>query len=166
MLNPRFIIVHHTATTQAQLQGTLNTLLGKNKSQVSVHFLVDQLWDAYKLSDPSYITWHAWVSQWGKLQDLNKYALGIEVIWPEGDEGFTEEQKKTVKMLIEHLQAVFNIPNISVLKHADITWAGSKFQKLWDWKSPSRKTDISRSFLLPWASWSDYQSSLHPKVYQ
>lgn len=95
---------------------------------------------------------------------MNHYSIGIEVIGPLSNGGFTREQQATVKKLIQHLMGVFNIPKENVLKHADITWAGSKDKKLWNWKSKSRKVDIARTFVDNYnGSWGDFQKSLISK---
>lgn len=61
------------------------------------------------------------------------------------DGGFTKEQKETVRALVGHLMAVFNIPAENVLRHRDI--------------APKRKTDVADSF---WkiSSWDEYQKTL------
>jgi len=145
-MNPRYIILHHTGTGKNTLKGNLNALLGKTTRQVSAHFLVDYNGDAYKLSEPTFITWHAGVSSWGKLKNMNSYSLGIEVI---GINEFSDAQRKTVKDLVQHLMAAYNIPKENVLRHADI--------------APKRKTDISLNFF-PSNDFNTWVDSLYPKL--
>lgn len=96
---------------------------------------------------------------------MNQYSIGIEVIGPLKDEGFTRAQKIVARRFIEHLMAEYKIPAKNVLKHADLTWSGSSSMKLWDWKSPSRKVDIARSFVdFDNNSWGDFQKALTPKL--
>lgn len=77
---------------------------------------------------------------------MNRHALGIEIIGPLKDGGFTRAQLVTVTRLVEHLMAVYKVPKENVLRHADFTWDGSKEKKLWDGKSRSRKVDVASTF--------------------
>jgi len=92
---------------------------------------------------------------------MNAYSLGIEIIGPE----FTDAQRATVRALIQHLMATFKIPGANVLRHTDLTNAGSVKKILWDGKIPSRKVDVSEKF---WKinrnTWKEYQDSLVPKA--
>lgn len=139
----KYILLHHTATGEGTINGVLNTL---TKGSVSCHFVVDTNGDAYKIGSPDDILWHAGQSQWGSDIMLNQYALGIEIIGPLANGGFTRAQLVTVTRLVEHLMAVFNIPKENVIKHADITWVGSPSMQLWDGHSPARKVDVAASF--------------------
>lgn len=127
-----YIILHHTATKEWSIKGVINTLTGINWSQVSAHFLIDTNGDAYKIGDPKDILWHAWVSSWWKLKDMNNYSIGIEVIGPLSDWWFTKEQKIMTKRLVQHLMWAFKIPMEHVLRHRDI--------------APKRKVDIADTF--------------------
>lgn len=139
-----YIIVHHTATKEGTIKGVLDGLY-RRPDYASCHFVVDVNGDAYKIGDPKDILWHTGVSEWKWKTDLNKYSLGIEIIGPMTDGGFTKEQKETVRALVGHLMAVFNIPAENVLRHRDI--------------APKRKTDVADSF---WkiSSWDEYQKTL------
>lgn len=142
----QFIILHHTATGEGTIKGVLNQLT----NVLSCHFVVDTNGDAYKIGSPDDILWHAGESSWGKLTDMNRYSLGIEVIGPLKDGGFTDAQRKTVRALVQHLMAVFNIPSSNVLRHRDI--------------APKRKTDIADSFWkIDRTEFKQYQDSLTPK---
>ena len=155
-----YVIVHHTGTVQGTLWGNLKVLLGHTRNPVSCHFLVDGDGSAYKLADPKLVTWHAWSSRWGSINWLNFHSLGIEIIGPD----FTHAQRVTVRKLIQHLMAVFNIPKANVLRHADLTHAGSAKKILWDWVSKSRKIDVADSFWkIDRTTWFEYQNSLVPK---
>lgn len=60
---------------------------------------------------------------------MNRFSIGIEVIGPLPNVGFTQEQRFAVRRLCEHLMKVFNIPKERVIRHKDI--------------APGRKTDIA-----------------------
>lgn len=145
----QYIILHHTGTKEWTIKGVLDWL-NKRPDYASCHFVVDTNGDAYKIGDPKDILWHAWKSKWGKLTDMNKYSVGIEVIWPLSDWWFTSEQKLTVRKLIQHLMAVLNIPMTNVLRHKDI--------------APWRKVDIADTFWnKEYISWNQYCWTLKAK---
>lgn len=157
----QFIIVHHTGTQDGTIKGVLSTL---TTGRVSCHFVVDTNGDAYKIGDPKQILWHAGVSEWNGLKNMNSYSMGIEIIGPTVGQ-FTDAQRKTVRALIQHLMAAFNIPGKNVLRHADLTNAGSAKGILWDGKSKSRKTDVADTFWkINRTTWKEYQDSLVPKL--
>lgn len=127
----QYICLHHTWTKEGTIKGVLDGL-NKRADYASCHFIVDVNWDCYKIWSPKDILWHAWVSSWWKLKDMNKYSVWIEVIWPLSNGGFTKEQKIAVRRLIQHLMAVLNVPFTNVLRHKDI--------------APKRKVDIADTF--------------------
>ena len=136
----QFIIIHHTGS------GTYLSnckYLSTGAWIASVQFVVGEEWQAAKIGEPRNIMRHAGESERGTYKSMNQYALGIEVVWPDKDGWFSDKQYTTLVKLVKHLMATFSIPKENVLKHSDITWGGSKEMKLWDGKSPARKTDIS-----------------------
>ncbi len=146
----QYIILHHTGTKEGTIKGVLDGLY-RRADYASCHFVVDVNGDCYKIWDPKDILWHAWQSKWGKLTDMNKYSVWIEVIWPLSDGWFTSEQKLAVRKLIQHLMAVLNIPMTNVLRHKDI--------------APKRKVDIADSFWnKEYISWEQYMGTLKPKA--
>lgn len=161
-----YIILHHTASKEWSINWIINSFTWNTKSNnpVSAHFVIDTNWDAYKIGDPKNILWHAGVSEWNGKKNMNNYSMGIEIIWPLSDGGFTDAQRKTVRDLVQHLMAVFNIPSDRVLRHADLTNAWSAKWILWDGKSRSRKVDVADSFWkIDRTLFSEYQKSLVPK---
>lgn len=153
-----FLVIHHTGTPQGTIAGNIRAL---TVGPVSCHFIVDGDGSAYKIGNPDQILWHAGESEWGNRKGMNAYSLGIEVIGPE----FTDAQRATVRKLIQHLMAVFKIPGANVLRHADLTNAGSAKKILWDGKIPSRKVDVSEKFWkINRTTWKEYQDSLIPKA--
>mgnify|MGYP000999310745 FL=1 len=79
--------------------------------------------EVFKIGSPDDILWHAGESQWGRFVMMNNFALGIEIVGPLSNGGFTDAQRKTVRDLIRHLMATFKIPKENVLRHRDITSA-------------------------------------------
>ena len=142
----QFIIVHDTATNEWSVNWVLKTL---TTWKVSCHYVIDYNWDKYKIWWTEQILWHAGVSEWKWLKDMNRYSIWIEVVWWNWKE-FSYEQRVSVKELIQHLMATFNIPKENVLRHKDI--------------APGRKIDIEDQFWNnKYKSWEEYQNSLVPK---
>lgn len=136
-----FIIQHHTGTKEDTIKGVLDGL-NKRADYASCHFCIDTNGDVYQIGKPTDILWHAGESSWGKLTDMNKYSIGIEIIGPLSDGGFTEAQRKAFKELVLYLSKLYGIPKENVLRHKDI--------------APGRKTDVADSF---WNSqFKDYRS--------
>jgi N-acetylmuramoyl-L-alanine amidase len=162
----KYIITHHTWSWKGTAKWVINWLAYRDDF-ASCHFFIDEFGDAYKFGSPDDILWHAWVSQWGTDKNINTMSLGIEVQWPLGwkwKENFTDAQRKTLRLLIQHLMAVFKIPNKNVLRHADLTWWGSSDRFFWDWVSKSRKIDPSPDlWKIDRTTWKQYQDSLVPK---
>lgn len=127
----QYICLHHTGTKEWTIKGVLDGLY-RRADYASCHFVVDANWDCYKIWDPKDILWHAGVSSWWKLTDMNNHSIGIEVIWPLSDWWFTKEQKIMTKRLVQHLMWAFKIPMEHVLRHRDI--------------APKRKVDIADTF--------------------
>ena len=150
----QYIILHHTwgGTYQSNMK-----YLSESTAQASVHFVVWPNWEAWKIWDPKDILWHTGSSQRWKLVNMNKYSLGIEIVW------FWEyniHQLIRVTDLVEYLMWVYNIPRENVLRHADICqkWDFSKNKELWDGKRASRKVDIWLPFFwdnLHFKKWRD-----------
>lgn len=125
-----YIVLHHTGTGAWTTQGIINAFTGQR--QVSAHLLINELDEIYQFWEFEDILWHAWKSTWDGRTNLNRYSIGIEVIWPLADWGFTDGQIRNTIECVKYLQAKYNIPNERVVRHLDI--------------SPWRKWDIADTF--------------------
>lgn len=152
------VIVHHTATKENTIKGVLAHLT--NSGKASCQYVVDTNGDLYKIGEDKDILWHAGESAWKGKTNLNRYSIGIEIIGPLSDGGFTDAQRATVATLIKELCQKYSIPKENVLRHADLTHAWSSKGILWDGKSASRKVDVAQSFWSKFSSWDEYRSSL------
>lgn len=125
----QYIILHHTATAEGSIKSVLKTL---TVGAVSVQYVVDTNGDVYKIGEDKDILWHAGRSAWWNLTDMNRYSIGIEIVWPLEDGWFTDEQRKSVGKLVVELARKYGIGKGNILRHKDI--------------SPWRKVDIYDSF--------------------
>lgn len=126
-----YIVLHHTGTKEWTTQGVLNGL-NKYQDYASCHYLVSENWDVYKMWNDTDILWHAGTSTWDGKSNMNNYSIGIEIIWPLSNWGFTDEQRESVSQLVKELAETHDIPSKNVIRHLDI--------------SPWRKWDVSDTF--------------------
>ena len=139
--SPQFIILHHTGG------GTFLwnvKYLSEWTAKASVHFVIWPDWETAKIGEPTKdCLRHCGQSVRGSLSWMNKYSLWIEVV---GYGEYNIHQLISLTDLTEYLMYHFNIPKENVLRHCDLTWAGSVNKKLRDGKSKSRKVDIWLDF--------------------
>lgn len=141
------VVLHHTATPPWTTKWNLNVLLWNTPRVVSAHYLVNDLWEIYKLAKDEQITYHAWTSSWKWKTDINKYSIWIEIIWP----WFTDKQIKSVEELTKYLIEKYWISKDNVVRHKDI--------------SPWRKTDVDDTLWNDkFKTFEDYKNYLFNKL--
>lgn len=126
-----YIIHHHTGTKEGTTKGVLDGL-NKRADYASCHYLINELWEVYKMWNDTDILWHAGTSSWAGKTNLNNYSIGIEIIGPLSDGGFTDIQREKFAELVKDLCKIHNIPKENILRHKDI--------------SPGRKVDVADTF--------------------
>jgi len=136
-----YIVLHHTATGEWTIKWVLRQL---TVWPVSCHFVVDTNWDIYKIGQLQDRLWHAGISEWDWKKDMNKYSIGIEIIWPLP--WFTNAQRKSVRELVTSLITDLKLPVNRIIRHKDI--------------APKRKNDVDDSFWNnEYKTFTDYQNS-------
>ena len=144
----KYIIEHHTWSTASS--DAIANYLANNKALVSCHFIVMKDGVVYQIADSRKITWHAWVSEWDGLTDLNKHSIWIEIHSDGYD--FTDEQRLAVRQLNLYLMKEFSIPKENILTHQMI--------------APGRKRDVwSNYWNKNFSSYKEYQDSYDSKEY-
>jgi N-acetylmuramoyl-L-alanine amidase len=147
---PNYVIIHFTA--QDSIQQTLKTFT-LVKPQVSAHYVVAKDGKVFHMLNDYLRAWHAGISKWGSISDMNSCSIGIEID-NNGNEPFTEAQVKSLLALLTQLKKVYNIPTANFIGHQDI--------------APLRKPDPGPFF--PWkllaqkgfGYWSDELLELPP----
>ncbi len=141
-----YICLHHTWSLDWTIKWVLRQL---TVWPVSCHFVVDTNGDIYQIGELTDILWHAGQSSWQGRGDLNRYSVGIEVIWPLP--WFTNAQRKSVRDLVSYLLKELKLTPDKLIRHKDI--------------APGRKTDIDDSFWRDagYASWEEYQNTFIQK---
>lgn len=143
-----FIILHYTETKNLD---QAVKLLTANERRVSCHFLIDTNGNTYNLVCETKRAWHAGVSSWKGLDDINSRSIGIEIVnsGEENNDKFPQIQIDKLIILIRYLCKKFVIPQQNILGHSDI--------------APLRKIDPGRFF--PWKKLHENQIGLWTENY-
>jgi len=133
-IGPDTIILHYTGMESAK--GAEDWLCDP-RSQVSSHYLVYEDGSVVQMVPEKARAWHAGKSFWHGETDLNSRSVGIEIVNPGHDLGYTDFpdiQIDAVISLCRDIMGRWSIPRNRVLAHSDI--------------APSRKIDPGEKF--PW----------------
>jgi N-acetylmuramoyl-L-alanine amidase len=109
---------------------------------VSCHYFVDEAGGIIQLVPEERRAWHAGISSWFGVTDINSCSIGIEIVNPGHDFGypdFPDVQIKAVIALCQDIVKRRKIPAARVLAHSDV--------------APARKNDPGEKF--PWAKLAD-----------
>ena len=129
------VVVHYTgmATAAAALDR-----LRDPAAKVSAHYLIDEGGEVHALVDEGKRAWHAGVSHWRGLTDVNGASIGIELVNPGHEHGyraFPDAQIEALIVLMAAIKERHGITRGNVVGHSDI--------------APTRKRDPGELF--PWA---------------
>jgi len=113
---PNYVIIHHTA--QDSTQQTLNTFT-LARTQVSAHYVIGRDGKIIHMLNDYLRSWHAGVSKWGSISDMNSCSIGIELD-NNGLQPFEDAQIKSLLLLLVQLKKLYNIPTTNFIGHADI----------------------------------------------
>jgi len=105
------------------------------EAKVSAHYVVEENGDVYQLVDESKRAWHAGVSFWRGLRNVNANSIGIEIVNPGHEFGyrkFTDAQYKALIELCGGIKKRHNIADVNIVGHSDI--------------APERKADPGELF--------------------
>jgi len=127
-IKPIYIIMHYDGASNA---ASAIYWMSDPKSKVSAHVHISRDGVVTQLARFNVKCWHAGLSSWAGLKDLNRYSIGIE-LQNRGTEVYTEKQ---INAAIEVCQAIIaHYPIQEILGHSDI--------------APGRKEDPGVQF--PW----------------
>lgn len=132
---PNFVIIHHTAQNSAAQ--TIRTFQLPH-TKVSAHYVIGRDGQVVQMLNDYLRSWHAGLSKWGNVTDMNSISLGIELD-NNGKEPFPDQQIEALLTLLDTLKTKYRIPPANFLGHADI--------------APARKNDPSSFF--PWKKLAD-----------
>jgi N-acetylmuramoyl-L-alanine amidase len=113
---PNYVIIHFTAQdSAAQTLKTFTTV----KTQVSAHYVVGRDGKIYHMLNDYLRAWHAGISKWGSVTDMNSCSIGIELD-NNGNEPFAPAQINSLLSLLTYLKKTYNIPAANFIGHEDI----------------------------------------------
>ena len=130
-----FLILHYTGMPTAC--SALERLCDP-EAKVSTHYLIDEDGTVYRLVEERRRAWHAGVSSWAGIRDINVRSIGVELANPGHDGGlppFPEAQMAALERLAAEILSRHPIQPDRVLGHSDV--------------APERKQDPGERFDWP-----------------
>lgn len=131
------LVLHYTGTRTSQ--EAIDILSGQAGKEVSSHYTIDEDGTVYHHVDESEKAWHAGLSHWRGVENVNASSVGIEIVNPGHEFGyraFPESQMRAVAALSQAIIARHGIAPRNVIGHSDV--------------APSRKEDPGELFDWPW----------------
>lgn len=107
-------------------------------AEVSAHYMVEEDGRIFQLVPDDQRAWHAGLSEWNGITDVNSASIGIEIVNGGHDYGlpdFPDQQINALIPLCKRLISDFDIQPRNIVGHSDI--------------APARKDDPGEKF--PWA---------------
>ena len=120
-------------------------------AKVAAHYMVEEDGRIFRLVAEDKRAWHAGVSYWRGLTDVNSASIGIEIVNGGHDFGlprFPDAQIKAVIALSRDIMRRHKISDFNVVAHSDI--------------APERKQDPGEKF--PWAHLADADVGIWPQL--
>ena len=123
--NTKYIVVH---TSELGLKTTLRVVSqgkrfrsGRRTNGGHTHYVIARNGSTYRILDKKYVADHAGLSMWNGEEDLSNISIGIELV------GYhyapiSEEQYKSVGILIDILQGAYNLDDRAVLTHSQVAY--------------------------------------------
>lgn len=133
---PSILLLHYTGVTTAT---AAIDWLSRPESQVSCHYVVDEDGEIVQMVAEARRAWHAGVSSWGGIDDVNSSSIGIEIQnggHAAGAPAYSGSQMLAVAALGRDIVARHAIAPHRVLAHSDV--------------APGRKIDPGEWFDWAW----------------
>lgn len=115
-LQPSLIVLHYTAMDSA---ASALARLCDATSEVSAHYLITGLGEAFQLVAEDQRAWHAGQGEWHGLDDINSRSIGIELD-NRGNHPFSEPQMASLERLLQDIMKRWHILPSGVIGHSDI----------------------------------------------
>ena len=121
----KYIIVH---TSELGFKSTLRVVSkgkrfrnGRRTNGGHTHYVIARSGRTYRILDKKYVADHAGLSMWNGETDLSKISIGIELV------GYhyapiSKKQYRSLGILIDILQDVYNLDDRAVLTHSQIAY--------------------------------------------
>ena len=134
------VVIHYT---EMQDKGFAIERLCDPKAKVSANYLIGKAGEVVQLVPEDKRAWHAGVSYWRGIKDVNSASIGIELDHPGhkyGYEPFPDAQFEALVPLVARMVKRYDIPRANVVGHSDV--------------APARKIDPGELF--PWDRLAEY----------
>ena len=113
--------------------------------KLSAHYIIDTNGLVTQLIKENKRAWHAGVSRWRNMENLNHYSIGIELSsLSMGQEEYPEQQIRSAISLARQIIRHYQIPPYNIVAHSDI--------------APNRKADPGMAF--PWKTFAQKKVGL------
>lgn len=112
------IVLHHTGSSNEM--GDANWLSQHHVDPVSIHQLILRNGDIVQIVGNNLRAWHAGLSAWGTLEDLNTWSVGVEICNNGTTEPYTPAQLETVAQTVAYNCARFKVPDNYVVTHKQV----------------------------------------------
>ena len=142
-------VIHYT-----EMESAADALarLSDPEAKVSAHYLISREGEVTRLVPEDRRAWHAGLSYWRGIRDVNSASIGIELDHPGHKYGygpFPDAQFEALVPLLARMVQAHGIPRANVVGHSDV--------------APARKIDPGELF--PWERLAEYGLCLPtPKI--
>ena len=127
-------VLHYTGMTDAE---SAIARLRDPEAGVSCHYLIDEDGRVLRMVPEEKRAWHAGISYWRGLSNVNSASIGIEIVNPGHEFGyrpFTPAQMEALLPLLAGIVARHQIPRANVVGHSDVAPARKQDPgELFDW---------------------------------
>ena len=117
---PDMIVIHYTGMETC---AAARARLCDPAAEVSAHYLIDLDGAVEQLVDEARRAWHAGLSEWGGVADVNSRSIGIELV----NQGhgpnyhpFPEPQMAALEALIRDIRTRWNVSPENIVGHEDV----------------------------------------------
>jgi N-acetylmuramoyl-L-alanine amidase len=136
---PSLAVLHYTGMQSGE--AALKRLCDP-AAKVSAHYLVEEDGRVFRLVDEAMRAWHAGVSFWRGIDDINSHSIGIEIVNPGHEFGyraFPAQQMQAVLELCRDIKGRHALAADAFLAHSDIAPLRKEDPgELLDWKMLSQ----------------------------
>lgn len=112
------IVLH--STVEPTTEGTIGIFLSPAR-QVSAHFVVGRDGRIVQMVPIEKRAWHAGVSTWDGMKDINNVSVGIEMVnLNDGIDPYPDAQYQAVAGIIRFVRSRYLVPDEHIVSHEDI----------------------------------------------
>ena len=116
--NINTIVLH--ATVEPTTEGTIGIFLNRAR-QVSAHFVVGRDGRVVQMVPLEKRAWHAGVSTWDGMKDINNVSVGIEMVnLNDGKDPYPDAQYQAVAGIIRFVRSRYAVPDNHIVSHEQI----------------------------------------------